>query len=334
MRLVAIALLALVNRANGPATGGINIGTPQGQSAMHVTMVLSVRSDGAATHLHRRGAQVGGSSKASDVVVPGRRSATVSPRIMDVCQSLTGAAHANGLPLDFLTRLIWQESRFRSDAVSPAGAEGVAQFMPATANNWGLADPFDAPNAITKSAELLRNLKEEFGNLGLAAAAYNAGSERVHQWLATRRRLPAETRAYVRIVTGRTIESWTSSQQASQATGNPLKLSCPQTISLLLRKSHIALPAEKHRAMPSLLTAWGVQLLGDSSQPAVIAAYHRLQKQYRIVLGNRQPVVIRSPTGRRGYWYRVRIAADSLSEAQKLCGSLRALGGNCLVQRN
>jgi soluble lytic murein transglycosylase-like protein len=50
-----------------------------------------------------------------------------------VCHTLTTAADANDLPLDFLTRLIWQESRFDPRAVSPAGAQGVAQFMPTTA---------------------------------------------------------------------------------------------------------------------------------------------------------------------------------------------------------
>jgi soluble lytic murein transglycosylase-like protein len=60
-------------------------------------------------------------------------------------------------------------------AVSRAGAQGVAQFMPATARWRCLADPFDSLEAIAQSAKLLRDLRREFGNLGLAAAAYNAG---------------------------------------------------------------------------------------------------------------------------------------------------------------
>ena len=91
---------------------------------------------------------------------------------------LNSAASAYDLPLGFLTRLIWQESRFDVGAVSPVGARGVAQFMPGTAIQTGLANPFDAIEAIPRSAELLRNLKNQFGNLGLAAAAYNAGPKR------------------------------------------------------------------------------------------------------------------------------------------------------------
>ena len=103
------------------------------------------------------------------------------------CQTLGLAAIVNDLPLEFFTRLIWQESRFDARAVSRAGAQGIAQFMPRTAAWVGLANPFDAAEAITKSATLLRDLKQKFGNLGLAAAAYNAGAKRVTDWLARRR---------------------------------------------------------------------------------------------------------------------------------------------------
>src|ERR1700756_1163658 len=87
------------------------------------------------------------------------------------CQTLQSAALANNLPLEFLTRLIWQESRFNDFAISRAGAQGIAQFMPATASGVKLANPFDAVTAIEKSAQLLRGLRLQFGNLGLAAAA-------------------------------------------------------------------------------------------------------------------------------------------------------------------
>jgi soluble lytic murein transglycosylase-like protein len=96
-----------------------------------------------------------------------------------VCHRIESAALANELPLEFLTRLIWQESRFDDRAISRAGAQGIAQFMPKTAEWIGLGDPFDAAEAIGKSAALLRSLRAQFGNLGLAAAAYNAGPKRV-----------------------------------------------------------------------------------------------------------------------------------------------------------
>src|SRR5205807_4529879 len=97
-----------------------------------------------------------------------------------ICLKMESAAAANGLPLEFFARLIWRESNFRSNAVGPVTrsgerALGIAQFMPRTAAERGLLDPFDPVQALPKSAEFLRELLAEFGDLGLAAAAYNAG---------------------------------------------------------------------------------------------------------------------------------------------------------------
>jgi hypothetical protein len=132
---------------------------------------------------------------------------------VSICQLVESAASANGLPFEFFARVIWQESRFRSDAIGPvtrsgAKAQGIAQFMPVTAAERLLPNPFDPAQALPKSAEFLRDLRSQFGNLGLAAAAYNAGPGRVRDWLAGKRTLPSETQAYVRIVTGRRAEEW------------------------------------------------------------------------------------------------------------------------------
>jgi soluble lytic murein transglycosylase-like protein len=126
------------------------------------------------------------------------------------CEALTQAAEDVSLPPAFFARLIWQESRFKHDARSPVGAQGVAQFMPATAAEVGLSDPLDPLKALPASAKFLRRLHDQFGNLGLAAAAYNAGPGRIQNWLARRGPLPDETRNYVRIITGNAAENWTS----------------------------------------------------------------------------------------------------------------------------
>src|SRR5262249_57830667 len=104
--------------------------------------------------------------------------------------------------------VIGKESRFDPNAVSPKGAQGIAQFMPGTAADRGLDDPFEPKSAIVHSADLLADLRNEFGNFGLAAAAYNAGAERVHSWLDGKSSLPAETIGYVYFVTGRDAEEW------------------------------------------------------------------------------------------------------------------------------
>ena len=106
-----------------------------------------------------------------------------------MCLMIESAAKASNLPLEFFARVIWQESRFQPDAVGPVTrsgdrAQGIAQFMPGTANERGLLDPFNPVQALPKSAEFLDELRQQFGNLGLAAAAYNAGPRRVQEWLA------------------------------------------------------------------------------------------------------------------------------------------------------
>jgi soluble lytic murein transglycosylase-like protein len=72
-----------------------------------------------------------------------------------LCATITASATANKLPIGFFTRLIWKESSLRIDVTSPAGAQGIAQFMPGTAAARGLADPFDPDAALPEAAKLL-----------------------------------------------------------------------------------------------------------------------------------------------------------------------------------
>src|SRR3982075_64016 len=126
-----------------------------------------------------------------------------------MCRMIESAAKANDLPLEFFARVIWQESRFQSDAVGPVTrngqrAQGIAQFMPGTASERRLLDPFDPVQALPKSAEFLSELRRQFGNLGLAAAAYNAGPPRGAGW----RLRPAPAREGGRARRRRATTSW------------------------------------------------------------------------------------------------------------------------------
>src|SRR6201993_3997581 len=243
-----------------------------------------------------------------------------------ICDVLAASAAENDLPVDFFARLIWQESRFDPTAVSRAGAQGVAQFMPATASARGLADPFDPIQAIAHSAKLLRDLRREFGNLGLAAAAYNAGPGRVRGWLAGRRGLPRETDAYVRIVTGQSPEQWARLRAGPAETHVAPALPCPQIAVLVART-----PAPVMKP----LDPWGVQLVGSSSDAAALAAYHQLQERDASILGRREPRVLHHglARGRMG-WGGGPVGQRGRAGAEKLCAELRAAGGSCMVQRN
>lgn len=153
-----------------------------------------------------------------------------------ICMTLARTAQDNNLPIDFFTRLIWRESSFNSNAISYAGAQGIAQFMPATAAGRGLADPFDPLPALQAAGKFLRELRARFGNVGLAAAAYNAGPGRVEAWLARRAALPRETRIYVWTITQIPAEQWIGiADKPEHRLGNTI--SCDAVAKLLLRTS-------------------------------------------------------------------------------------------------
>ena len=236
----------------------------------------------------------------------------------NICSALAAAAAQNDLPTDFFARLIWQESRFDPAAVSRAGAQGVAQFMPATANWRGLANPFDPLEAIAQSAKLLRDLRREFGNLGLAAAAYNAGSGRVRDWLVARRALPAETVAYVRVVTGYSPEQWADGSAGVGEMQSKTPVPCRELAGLIAR-----LPPPASKPTP----IWGVELVGGPTDETALAAYRRLEQRYTSMLGGRQVYVVHHGLGRGTMgWAHVRVGADDRASAQKLCADLRGAG--------
>ena len=143
-----------------------------------------------------------------------------------LCHTLASAAEAHGIPAGFFARLIWQESKFKQRVVSHAGAQGVAQFMPAVAAQRGLRNPFDALESLPHSARFLREHLDNFGNLGLAAAAYNGGARRVMDWLARCGKLPQETRDYVKSITGQAPEKWTEENQIELTVNLPARAPC------------------------------------------------------------------------------------------------------------
>ncbi len=248
-----------------------------------------------------------------------------------MCRLIEGAARRQNLPADFLTRLIWRESSFRATVTSLAGAQGIAQFMPATAGERGLSNPFDPEEAIPKAAELLADLKRRFGNLGLAAAAYNAGSIRVTAWLSDRGDLPSETRAYVIAVTLRPAEDWRAGTGSPEPQdGGTAGLSCEGELALVRKQQPVA------TATSSLLAPWGVQLAGSFSKAAALAAYAQRRAQLAAVLRDAAPMVIGGRVPSRGFrpYYRVQFPAPSRAQATALCGQVVRLGGACSVSKS
>jgi len=262
----------------------------------------------------------------------GSKSEAKPPRTTDVCRTLSQAAADNDLPIEFFTRLIWQESRFNPEAVSSKGAQGIAQFMPGTASARGLTNPFEPLQALREAASYLRELRTTFrGNLGLAAAAYNAGPGRVEAWLAGQRGLPNETRAYVRVVTGHTADAW-----ASQSPPQWKPADIPKGAPCIEIARSTTVPRVPQPSTPNpAWDLWGVQLAGNWSEGRVLASYEQLRRSHQ-VLRDRLPLILRTRvSGPRGASkFMVRVSEHSRAGAEALCAKLRAAGGACLVLRN
>jgi hypothetical protein len=258
--------------------------------------------------------------------------AAYPPSADDICRAIEQSAGEYGLPVEFFARVIWQESRFKARAVSPKGAEGIAQFMPATAEFRGLADPFDAIAALHKAAGYLADLRKEFGNLGLAAAGYNAGPGRVSAWRAGTGTLPGETRNYVAITTGHSADEWKSSSPPKDAeTALPHGLPCNALAHLILPK-----PRQEEEAGPPPLPRWGLQLAANWSESVAWASYRRVEKQYAAVLGGHEAAVVKTRAYGRGgaMQYAIRISGNDFATLQKLCNKLIMAGGACVVLPN
>jgi len=291
-----------------------------------------------------------GESLPTTLVNAGIRQASLAaagplPLVESVCGLMQQQAEANGLPPLPFVRLIWRESRFDPQAISPKGAQGIAQFMPGTAEDRGLQDPFEPGDAIVHSASLLADLLKEFGNFGLAAAAYNAGEERVRDWISGIRSLP-ETRDYVRFITGRPADEWKLAQsELPEALQNASRVqdSCRRLAPLIVRAIYkpeplVASDAPKPKAMtPSVpRQPWAVHITTAFSKAKALSEFAQAKSRFRSVLAGRDPSVKPEHNLSRGRltMYMVQIGAKTRADADALCAKLRSSGGACMVQKN
>ncbi|MBI5318245.1 MAG: lytic transglycosylase domain-containing protein [Bradyrhizobium sp.] len=258
-----------------------------------------------------------------------------------ICLMIESAAREASLPLEFFARVIWQESRFRPDAVGPVTrsgqrAQGIAQFMPGTAGERGLLDPFNPVQALPKSAEFLAELRGQFGNLGLAAAAYNAGPRRVQEWLAGTGGMPAETRNYVYAITGSSVEDWAKAGKGGKQPERMPTSSCRELMALLKQAPNPFIAGLEQRVTLAAAKVWGVQLAAGFSRDKALAMYGRAVTRLSSVIGNRDPSILTSRLRSRGpaLFYQVRFGADTRPEADDLCNRIRKAGGACFVLKN
>lgn len=246
-----------------------------------------------------------------------------------ICDLIADHADKHALPRAFFARLIWKESRFDAKAVSPVGAQGIAQFMPGTAKMRQLEDPFEPVQAIAASAHYLADLKQSFGNLGLAAAAYNAGEGRVSRWLSSGGYLPLETENYVLDIMGEPADSFTNRDyhgiDRTLEKNVPFEQSCLRLPIVLTRTTPMASVTPK---------AWGIQVAGNPRQSAALRQWERVRAKLPNDLRELKPHVsrVRGAMGRGTF--AVRLGADTRDEANRICAQIRSKSGSCVVTRN
>jgi len=247
-----------------------------------------------------------------------------------LCDLISAAAEEEGIPKSYFARLIWKESRFDISAVSPAGAQGIAQFIPATAMRRKLRDPFDPEQAIPASAAYLADLRDDFGNLGLAAAAYNAGEQRVSRWLAKGGYLPFETEDYVLTILGKPVETFREATEDEEQQPLDAEKSFEEACRALPVK-----PATATLYASTDIPPWGVQVAGNFNRTAAVKQWERVRATHARIIGDVEPAIFtkRGTIGRK-QMHVVQIGASDKREASDICNRLRLAGGSCVVVRN
>ena len=215
----------------------------------------------------------------------------------------------NGLPRDFFARLIWKESRFDPGRRQPGRRR---RHRPVHAGHGHDARPrrhsFDIEQAIPASAHYLGELKTGFGNLGLAAAAYNAGENRVSRWLSSGGFLPLETEDYVLDIMGEPADNFADARLCRHG---------PAARPEAGFRRGLPQAAGDHESHDRRHGDRSTSSRGASRSPAISAAPPRsasgsaLSGRFPALLADHEPVVsrVRTPLGRRGI-YAVRIGAD------------------------
>lgn len=245
----------------------------------------------------------------------------------DVCRVIGATATEAGLDPHFFARLIWRESLFDAYAVSHAGALGIAQFIPSTAALRGLEDPFNPAAALQASAHYLRELQDRFGNLGLAAGAYNGGEARIAKFLRRQGGLPGETRDYVIWITGYRAETWRATPpqnlDLSLRAGEEFETAC-------VNWARAHKPSREPAGMP-----WGMIYAAHADEAQAAQQAQEMRVKFPALLGD-APDEIHPKTmpGSGKRLYTARVETKTRDTAAKICTKLRHAGGGCMVMRN
>jgi soluble lytic murein transglycosylase-like protein len=169
-----------------------------GPAPAALAQVLEIQPDGGVVTYS--GPAIYSSEGARPILPAGPASGGPRETPAEIAAAIQDSAARHALPAPVVEAVAWQESRYNQAAISPKGARGVMQLMPATAQTLGV-DAADLKANIDGGAAYLASQLRRFGDLRLALAAYNAGPEAVDRYGG----VPpySETQAYVRAILAR-----------------------------------------------------------------------------------------------------------------------------------
>jgi len=185
------------------------------------------------------------------------------------------AARAYGVSPRLLSALLFQESGFNPKAISPAGAQGIAQFMPGTSKQYGV-NAFDPQSSIEGAARYLSDMYKQFGNWEHALAAYNSGPGNVRKYQG----IPpfSETQRYVKNVMSLSQQQPQSTPAVSGVVTSAMRTLIPQAQAQEFQQ--VAMPPQRATSSNNYTvkkgeTLWGIaeRLLGSGSRWKELGGY-------------------------------------------------------------
>jgi hypothetical protein len=219
-----------------------------------------------------------------------------------ICVAAELEAKANNIDPAFFARLLWRESLFD-------------------------------PNVVSYKGAFLSDLRSQFGNLGLAAAAYNAGEQRVLNWQNGKGSMPLETQDYVAFVTGKDVEEWKVSTASfpipAIGKGEKFLDDCTSLASRKIKLSEPGIASAPRKP-------WGALIAANFSERTALSMYQRLKLRFPKLIAERQPMITRKKNLSRGTRriVLVMLGEATAKDAQATCQSLNAVGAPCVVRKN
>ncbi len=252
--------------------------------------------------------------------------------VQDTCNAIEKFSLRHGLDPHFFARLIWQESRFDPNALSPAGAQGIAQFMPHTAKRRGLSDAYNPAEALDHSAHYLAEMAEKYGNLGLAAVGYNGGERRAEGLIDETGGLAQETIDYVRIITGVPHQNWLEDPLPEP----DLRLSQTLTFQPACHDLAKNRRLTKLKEVNPLVRPWGIQMAFGTTQKKALSKFKKSTRACAALFKGETPELIfeKSRASPKGGYFMARLGRDTRDQAWRDCSKFRKSGCVCRVYRN